>query len=299
MIHFFHPRYWLVWFFYTLTRATSFLSFPAQIYLGRKLGFLLYHLSSKRRRIAEINLKLCFPDSSEEERKTLLKNNFETMGICFFEIGMFMWWPDYKFRSIGQVDGLDNLINALKRGKGVLLLAGHFTTMIIMGRILRLHVNFNATYRKMNNELMDYIVTSKAEFHKLKLVPHDALRTIIQYLRDNIAMIYVPDQNFGRSKSIFVPFFGIQTATVTATSRLAEINDSPVIPIINLRRPDDSGYQIVIGNELENFPSDDIEQDTIRVNQLLEKQIRKSPDGYLWIHRRFKTRPEGEEPFYN
>jgi len=221
MIHFFHPRYWLVWFFYTLTRATSFLSFPAQMYLGRKLGFLLYLISNKRRRIAEINLKRCFPDWTDDERKIVLKKNFETMGMCFFEIGMGMWWSDEKFRSLGQVDGLDNLINALKRGKGVLLLAGHFTTMIIMTRFLRLHIDFSAIYRKMNNELMDYIFTSKAEFHKYKLIPHDELRTIIRYLRDDKILIYVPDQNFGRSKSIFVPFFGIQTATVTATSRLA------------------------------------------------------------------------------
>ncbi len=121
---------------------------------------------------------------------------------------------------------------------------------------------------------------------------------MIRSLRSNMPVLYIPDQNFGRKHSIFVPFFGIQTATVPATSRLAAIDNTPVLPIVQQRLPDNQGYLLVIEKELDNFPTADLEQDTIRINHLFEHQIRNNPVDYLWVHRRFKTRPDGEEDIY-
>jgi KDO2-lipid IV(A) lauroyltransferase len=297
-MNFLHPRYWLIWIFYSLLRLISYLPYRIQMGLGRLLGRMLLHPSSKRRKIAEINLRLCFPDWSEEKRQETLKKHFESLGMCLFEFGITWWWPDDRFRPFAQIEGLENLQAALGKNKGVILLAGHFTTLEIISRVLKLHADFHPMYRKNNNPLIDHIITTGRVRHTGKAIPHDDLRSLIRSLRSNMPVLYIPDQNFGRKHSIFVPFFGIQTATVPATSRLAAIDNTPVLPIIQQRLPENQGYRLVIEKELENFPTEDQEQDTTRINQILEQQVRNNPVDYLWVHRRFKTRPEGEKSFY-
>lgn len=295
---FIHPRYWPIWIFYGVIRLISYLPYKIQVGLGRRVGRVMMYLSSKRRKIAETNLRLCFPDWTEEKRQEILKKHFESLGICLFEFGITWWWPDERFRPLAQIEGLDNLHNALGKNKGVILLAGHFTTLEIISRVLKLHADFYPMYRKNNNPLIDHIITSGRIRHTGKAIPQDDLRAMIRSLRNNMPVLYIPDQNFGRKHSIFVPFFGIQTATVPATSRLAAIDNTPVLPIVQQRLPDNRGYRLVIEKALDNFPAEDLEQDTIRINQLFEHQIRNNPVDYLWVHRRFKTRPEGEEDIY-
>jgi len=297
-MNFLHPRFWLIWIFYSLLRLISYLPYRIQMGLGRLLGRMLLHPSSKRRKIAEINLRLCFSDWSEEKRQEILKKHFESLGMCLFEFGITWWWPDDRFRPLAQIEGLENLQAALGKNKGVILLAGHFTTLEIISRVLKLHADFHPMYRKNNNPLIDHIITTGRVRHTGKAIPHDDLRSLIRSLRSNMPVLYIPDQNFGRKHSIFVPFFGIQTATVPATSRLAAIDNTPVLPIIQQRLPENQGYRLVIEKELENFPTEDQEQDTTRINQILEQQVRNNPVDYLWVHRRFKTRPEGEKSFY-
>jgi len=297
-MHFSHPRYWPIWIFYSLLRLISLLPYSNQIYLGRTLGSLLRRIAKKRRQIAEINLRLCFPDWTHEKRNEILKRHFESLGIFLFEFGIACWWSDKRLRPLAHVEGLENLQNALKKNKGAILLVAHFTTLVIISRALRLYVELNAMYRKIDNELMDKIMKDVEERFNVKLIRHDDLKSMIRSLRNNISVIYIPDQNFGKRHSIFAPFFGIQTATIPATSRLAGIDNTPVIPIIQQRLSDNKGYRVVISKELDNFPGDDIEKDTIRLNQIIEEQVRQNPDEYLWIHRRFKTRPPGEKPIY-
>ena len=297
-MHFSHPRYWPIWIFYSLLRLISLLPYSNQIYLGRTLGSLLRRIAKKRRQIAEINLRLCFPDWTHEKRNEILKRHFESLGIFLFEFGIACWWSDKRLRPLAHVEGLENLQNALKKNKGAILLVAHFTTLVIISRALRLHVELNAMYRKIDNKLMDQIFKDVEERFDVKLIRHDDLKSMIRSLRNNISVIYIPDQNFGKRHSIFTPFFGIQTATIPATSRLAGIDNTPVIPIIQQRLPNNKGYRVVISKELDNFPGDDIEKDTIRLNQIIEEQVRQNPSEYLWIHRRFKTRPPGEKPIY-
>ena len=202
-------------------------------------------------------------------------------------------------RPLAHVEGLENLQNALKKNKGAILLVAHFTTLVIISRVLRLFVDLNIMYRKIDNELIDHIFKDIEERFDGKLIRHDDLKSMIRSLRSNIPVVYLPDRNFEKRQSIFVPFFGIQTATIPATSRLAGIDNTPVIPIIQQRLPGNKGYQLEILAALDNFPSDDIEKDTIRINQIIEEQVRQYPTEYLWVHRRFKTRPPGEKPIYN
>lgn len=297
-MNFLHPRYWLIWIFYGLLRLISYLPYRMQMGLGRALGQLLRYVSPKRRKIAETNLQLCFPEWTDEQRRQILEKHFESLGMSLFEFGITWWWPDDRFRPLAKIEGLENLQEALNKNKGVILLAGHFTTLEIISRVLKLHADFHPMYRKNNNPLIDHIITSGRVRHTGKAIPHDDLRSMIRSLRSNMPVLYIPDQNFGRKHSIFVPFFGIQTATVPATSRLAAIDNTPVLPIIQQRLQDDQGYCLIIEKELENFPTEDQEQDTTRINQIFEQQVRNNPVDYLWVHRRFKTRPEGGENIY-
>jgi len=283
---------------YGFLRVVNLLPYRLQVYLGKMLGFILFHVAGKRRRIAETNLRLCLPDWSDEKRRDILKQHFASLGISLFEFGIGYWWSDRRFRPLAHIEGLENLDKALQKNSGVILLAGHFTTLEIMSRVLKLHCDFHPMYRKNNNPLIDHIITSERIRHVGKVIPHDDLRSMIRSLRANMPVLYIPDQNFGRRHSIFVPFFGIQTATVPATSRLAAIDHTPVVPIVQERLPENRGYKLTILEELEDFPGDDIEEDITRINRIFEEQVRRNPVDYLWVHRRFKTRPEGEPSFY-
>ena len=294
-----HPRYWPIWILFIALRLISYLPYKIQIFLGRKLGSFLRIIAKKRRAIADKNLQLCFPEWSDDKRRKILEKHFESLGISLFEFGISWWWSDKRMQPIAYIEGLDNLHEALQKGRGVILLAGHFVTLEIISRVLKLHANFHPMYRKNNNKLIDNIIRKERERHCGKVIAHDNLRSMIRSLRSNIPVLYIPDQNFGRKHSIFVPFFGIRTATVPATSRLAEISGTPVVPVIQQRLPDDEGYCLTIDKELDNFPTNDLEQDTIRINKIFEEQIRKNPVDYLWVHRRFKTRPDGEPSFYD
>ncbi len=298
-MHFYHPRYWPIWILYGFIRLVSYLPYHSQVYLGRKIGSLSRHIFKKRRRIAETNLSLCFPEWTADRREEVLRQHFESLGISLFEFGMSWWWSDERIRPLARIEGLDNLHDALRKNKGVILLAAHFTTLEIISRVLKLHADFHPMYRKNNNEFLDYIIRNGREKHCGKVIPRDDIRSMIRSLRSNMPVLYIPDQNFGRKYSIFVPFFGIQTATVIATSRLAGLDNTPVIPIFQQRLPDNKGYLLKISSALDDFPSDDIEKDTIRISKIVEDQARQNPVDYLWVHRRFKSRPDGEEPIYN
>ena len=295
---FIHPRYWPIWSGYVLLRVVSYLPYRIQVWLGCILGRLLMLSAPMRRKTAARNLQLCFPEWSEDQRRAMLWQHAEALGLSLFEFGITWWWSEARFRPLVQSEGLENLQEALKQKKGVILLACHFTTLEITSRILGLHADFHPMYRKHNNPLIEHIITSGRLRYCSKVIPHDEIRSMIRSLRSNVPVLYIPDQNFGRKHAIFVPFLGISTATLPATSRLAAIDNTPVLPIVLQRLSGHRGYRLVFEKPLENFPTSDLGQDTIRINQLFEKQVRENPADYLWVHRRFKTRPEGEPPIY-
>lgn len=295
---FVHPRYWPIWCFFGLVRLASFFPHRWQMRAGMLTGRLLKYVVSEWVRITDTNLRLCFPEWPEDKRRALRNRHFESLGKCPFDFAIASWWSDERICHLARVEGLDNLHNALVQQRGVILLAGHFITLDITGRIMHLHTSFYPVYRKHNNPLMEAFIGGNRAMICGKAIPHDNLRSMYQALRDKMPLYYIPDQNFGRKHCVFVPFFGIQAATTTAVSRLAGKYHTPVVPVVQQRLPGDRGYLVKFREPLRNFPSGDPVQDTLRINQLLEAQIRQNPVDYLWIHRRFKTRPEGEEAIY-
>jgi KDO2-lipid IV(A) lauroyltransferase len=292
------PRYWSTWISLGFLRAAAWLPYPAQLALGRRLGRILPVVLPRRRRIAEVNLALCLPDLAPEARAELLRASFESLGIAFLEVALAWWAPTARLRPLVRTEGLEHLEAALARGKGALLVSAHFTTIEIGGRLLRLFHPFRPIYRPTKNPLWDRVMLRSRERHVERAIDRRDVRAILRALRANEPVWYAPDQDYGREHSVFVPFFGVPAATITATSRLARLSGAPVVPFFQYRLPDAGGYLLRIEPPLADFPSADLEADAARVNALIEARVRDHPEQYLWSHRRFKTRPRGSPSVY-
>jgi len=265
---------------------------------GRLLGRSALLLARRRRAIADTNLQLCFPDLNEVQRRTLLRRHFESFGIGLIEVAVSWWTPDSRLRSLGRIDGLEHVHEALRRGKGVILLSAHFTSLEIGGRLLALHLPFHVVYRPNENPLVEAVMRRARERRFDKAIARDDIRGMLKSLKQNRAVWYASDQNFGHKHSVFAPFFGIPAATNTATARIAKISGAAVVPFFAERLNDGTGYLLRLLPALDNFPSGDIGADTKRINRLIEDQVRRAPEQYFWMHRRFKDRPSGNPDLY-
>ncbi|ANF87407.1 Lipid A biosynthesis lauroyl acyltransferase [Pseudomonas antarctica] len=297
---FLHPRFWLLWLGLGLLWLITQLPYRALLTIGRLLGAGMYRVAGDRRRIAARNLELCFPEKSAQERKQLLKANFASTGIAFFEMAMSWWWPTSRLARLAHVEGLEHLKQAHLDGKGVILMALHFTTLEIGAALLGQKHTIDGMYREHGNPLFDFIQRRGRERHNLDslAVERDDVRGMLKLLRSGRAIWYAPDQDYGAKQSIFVPLFGIQAATVTATSKFARLGRALVMPFTQERLADGSGYRLVIHPPLTDFPGETDEIDCLRINQWVEASVRECPEQYLWTHRRFKSRPPGEAKLY-
>ncbi len=297
---FLHPRFWLLWLGLGLLWLLVQLPYPLLLKLGRWLGALMYRFAGSRRHIARRNLELCFPAMSQSERDYLLKQNFASTGIAFFEMAMSWWWPCQRLERLVQVEGLEHLQKAQQAGKGVILMAIHFTTLEIGAGLLGQQHTIDGMYRAHKNPVFDYVQRKGRERHNADAIAieREDVRTMLRHLRQGRAIWYAPDQDYGRKQSLFVPLFGVPAATVTATSTFARLGRAVVIPMRQSRLPRGKGYLLQIEPAWQEFPGENDEQDCLRINQWVERAIMAHPEQYLWSHRRFKTRPEGEAKVY-
>ncbi len=296
--YFLHPRFWLLWLGLGLLWLIAQLPYKVLLWLGRGLGGVMYRLASSRRKIAARNLELCFPQMPAAEREVLLKENFASTGITFFEMAIAWWWPAEPLRRLGTIEGLEHLRQAEADGQGVILMALHFTTLEMGGGLLGMAQNMYGMYRPHKNPLFDYVQRRGREQRLLGVIGRDDVRGMLKLLRAGGVVWYAPDQDYGAQRSVFVPLFGVPAATVTATSKFARMGRAQVIPFTQQRLPDGQGYRLVIHPPLADFPTESEEADCLRVNQWIEQAISQCPEQYLWAHRRFKTRPEGEPKLY-
>lgn len=294
----FSPRYWPTWAGLALLWSMAHLPYRWQLCAGRMLGRWMLLLQPRRRHIAAVNLALCFPQLSEQERRTLLRHHFESLGISLMETAMSWWMPDARLRPLAHIEGLEHLDHALTRGHGVILLSAHFTTLEIGTHLLAIHARFHAMYRAHKNALFEAVMKRAREARCEKAIASDDVRGMLQSLQQNIAVWYASDQNYGHKHSIFVPFFGVAAATNPAPVRLAKISGAPIVPFFIQRLPEAQGYRLVLLPALENIPGTSVENDMRYIHHLIEEQVRKTPEQYLWVHRRFKDRPPGEADVY-
>ncbi|MDO8342204.1 MAG: LpxL/LpxP family Kdo(2)-lipid IV(A) lauroyl/palmitoleoyl acyltransferase [Cellvibrio sp.] len=291
------PRYWPTWIMLGFLQLIAHLPMQINFVLGRGLGWLLFHLIPSRKRIADTNIRLCFPKLNSTEREHMVRGVIQSCGISFFESAMALWGPTKRLHACHKIAGLEHLHAAKAAGKGVLLVGCHMTTLDIGGRLLALHVKTDFLYRQDPNPLLAYMLVRARERYYGEAIISVETRKLVRNLRAGHIVWYAPDQDYGVKHSIFAPFFGIPAATVPGTARFATLGNAQVMAFSHYREPD-GHYRIEISAPLENFPIGDDVVDGTRVNQMIEQMICKQPDQYLWVHRRFKTRPEGEASFY-
>jgi Kdo2-lipid IVA lauroyltransferase/acyltransferase len=284
----FHPRYWPTWLALAILRVFEPLPFSFLVWLGRRIGGLLGRLPLGFVRIARRNLELCFPELPLAERERILREHFRSLGIGLFETAISWWSSDARIRKLTRLEGEEHLRAALARGRGAILLSAHFTALEIGARALCVRIPTSIMYRPTRNLVLERFLARNRNRQAKRAIPRDDIRTLITALKNNEPVWYAPDQAYRKKGAEMVQFFHLPAATNTATSRLARMTGAAVLPYFPERLPGSRGYRMVIQPMLENFPTDDPATDARRFNELIEAQVRRSPEQYLWIHRRFK-----------
>ena len=293
------PKYWPTWLGLGVLRVSCYLPFTWLITIGTALGWLGFYLLPGRRRITRTNIELAFPELNEQRQHEIVKESFYSASIAIFESALSWWGSDTKLRSLYRIEGLEHLQTARQAGKGVILLGGHYTTLEISGRLLAFESpDIYPTYKRAHSRLFEAVMTQQRRRVSAGLIKSSDMRAILRCLKDNNIVWYAPDQDFGIQNSVFAPFMGVPTATLTISARLAKRSGAPVLPFYSERLPRGQGYLLRLGVPLKAFPSGNDVVDATAINQAIEDQVRRTPAQYLWGHRRFKTRPHGEPLFY-
>ena len=259
--------------------------------LGRAIGAVALRIAGTRRRAAEINLALCFPEKTPAEREQLLRESFHDLGVGFFEFARAWWGSAEPMRRTVRIEGLELLDEVRAQGRGVLMVPGHFMTLEMCGRLMCDHLPLAGMYRRHRSPVMEWAVKRGRLRYAKAMFTNDEVRPAIRHLKQGGFLWYAPDQDMRGKDTVFVPFFGVPAATITATHQFSRLSGSAVVPFFHRREGAD--YVLRIGAPLEEFPSADAAVDSARVNASIEAMVREAPTQYLWIHRRFKRRPPG------
>jgi KDO2-lipid IV(A) lauroyltransferase len=290
-------HYWPTWAGLAFLKLFSLMPYAALMVCGRWLGRGLRPLLTNFSRTAQKNMELCLPKLTDAERDTLIGRHFESLGIALFETALSWWASNDRIQALTKVEGREHLDAALAKGKGVILLSAHFTTLEMGARILATFLPLNIMYRPTKNECLSYFLARNRGRRAKRAIRRDDVRTLISALRQNECVWYAPDQSYRKKGAQMVRLFGIPAATNTATSRLAAMTGAAVLPYFAERLPG-GGYRAVIHPPLEGFPSECTITDAETFSHIIEEQVRLVPEQYLWIHKRFKGLTEDYPDYY-
>lgn len=292
------PKYWLVWFGLLIMWCLCQLPFSIASRISGGIGSLLYYLVPSRRRITMINLEACFPDKNPEELTTIAKDNFRHLGYLLVEAG-FSWWRSEKtINKLFHLSGTEHLDRALEAGNGVIMLTGHMTSLELGGQALAMRYPTHVMYKRSRNILTEVIIRRGRQRFTENIFLHSSIRNILKALKKNEAVWYAPDQDFGPQRSVFADFFGIPTATIPTTGNLVKKTGAAVVPFYPIRLPNHQGLEIRVLPALEGLDGEDNVKDAGAINASIEAAVTENPEQYMWLHRRFKTRPPGMPELY-
>jgi KDO2-lipid IV(A) lauroyltransferase len=296
---FVHPRYWSDWLALLFLRMVAALPLPLIWLIGAVLGTLLYFSMSGRRHIALTNIRACFPELSPAQQRRLVRAHFRVFVQAALATPIWWWGSEKRMKRLVRTPGREHLDQALAARKPVILLVAHFVAIEVAGVTLASDYFMIDMYKRPKNLFFDWLIrTRRTRFGGLLVERREGIKPVIRGLKKGGTFFHLSDQDQGRDGAVFAPFFGIPTATLTAMSRLALLTGAVVIPVQAKQLPWGRGYELIFRPPLENFPTDDALADTTRMNQIIEDAVREMPEQYFWSHRRFKTRPQGEGPFY-
>ena len=293
------PRHWPAWLGVGVIWLIGRLPQAPRRELGRCLGALIARIPSARRPIASKNIALCFPELSAKERDALVDSSLRDVGQMLVEFCLGWMGSERQLQRVPlTIEGLEHLEAARARGRGVLLVGGHFSHLELCARLVSQRIRIAGMYRRMNSPVFEWVVLRARLRYAEAMFDKGDIRGTVRYLRAGGTIWYAPDQDMRSKDSVFVPFFGVPAATITATHHLARLSGAVVIPFFHRRLADGTGYELKLAAPLEDFPGRDVFDDTARINRCIEAMVRAAPEQYLWVHKRFKTRPDGMKSVY-
>ncbi len=276
------------------------LPLPVQAFFGWMLGHLLYLAVIPRRRVLLTNLRLCFPEKSDAERSSLARRVCVAVARSMLERGVLWWASEARIRRLVELNGVDTIRRLHAEGKAVVMLVPHFVGLDMAGSRMAMEMDCVSMYSAQNDKLIEkMLLHGRTRFGSQELLSRqDGIRGAVKAMKRGRPFYYLPDLDFGPKESIFVPFFGIQTATVPGLPRIARLANAAVVPLVVRMKPWGQGYVGEFQPPWSDFPTENVEADTARMNAWIEAEVRKLPEQYYWVHKRFKTRPAGEAKFY-
>ncbi|MBK9218221.1 MAG: lipid A biosynthesis acyltransferase [Uliginosibacterium sp.] len=286
-------------FFYFLW-CFHWLPLPMQAVCGWLLAQLLYLAVVPRRRVVLTNLRLCFPEMSAAARGRLARRIVVAVTRSMLERGVIWWASESRIRKLVELRGVEKIRALHAEGRAVVMLVPHFVGLDMAGSRMAMEMDCVSMYSAQNNKVLEnMLLHGRLRFGKQELLSRqDGIRGAVRALKAGRPFYYLPDLDFGPKESVFVPFFGVQTATVPGLPRIARLANAVVVPLIVRMKPWGQGYLAEFGEPWTDFPGEDPVADTARMNAYIEAEVRKTPEQYYWVHKRFKTRPPGEAKVY-
>lgn len=293
------PCHWPAWLGVGVIRAVARLPYRALMALGGALGWLIQRVPSARRTVAETNIALCFPELDAKAQAALVDAHLRDLGLMLMEFALGWLGSERAITRVPvRIEGLEYLEAVRAQGRGVLLVGGHFSHLELCARLVSRRIRIAGMYRKMDSAVFEWVVLRARLGYADAMFDKDDIRGTVKYLKAGGTLWYAPDQDMRSKDNVFVPFFGVPAATITATHHLARLSGAAVIPFFHRRLPDGQGYVLRLGVPLGDFPGANAHDDTARINACIEQMVREAPEQYLWVHKRFKTRPSGAPPIY-
>jgi len=293
------PKWWPTWLVLGFLRLTIYMPHFITESIGSGLGNLFYLLNKKRREVVRVNLRLCFPEMTPAARKELMREHFRIYGRTFIDMGK-IWWASEKYldRFI-HFEGLKHYTTQREAGKQVILLTGHFVGIDVGGPMISRHYRQIGLIKPIHNKVMDWALgRGRVRFGSRMLLRDDGMRQVVQAIKGGYGFSYVPDEDFGPERSVFVPFLGTRAPTLTSVGKLARMTNATVIPCFVWRRSAKGGYLIQMYPPLDDFPSGDDVADATRVREVLATAVRKRPEQYMWTFKFFRSQPDGKPSPY-
>ncbi len=296
---FLHPRHWLTWFGLGILWLLVQLPYPFLFWFGSALGRTSQRFLQRRATIANRNIELCFPGMDTQQRKALIEKNFASLGMALLETGMAWFWSDRRVRKWFDVEGYHYLLEAQRKQKGVMVVGVHFMSLELGGRVMGLCQPMMATYRPHNSPVMEWVQTRGRLRSNKSMIDRHNLKGLVNALKGGEAVWFAPDQDYGPKGSTFAPFFSVENAATTnGTYVISRLSGAEMLTISMVRKDNARGYALHIGQKMEDFPRANEYEAASYINKMIEHEILRAPEQYLWIHRRFKTRPTGEASLY-
>ncbi len=289
-----HPRHAGTWLLFGFVWIASLLPRSFALATGRWIGGVFYRRNAKRREIARINIGMCFPDLDENQREAMVREHFSLYGCNVIDFGLSWWGSRRRLRKLVHLKGVEKIHGFHKQNRRVILIAPHTVGMDVGGIVLASQFSMTSMMKRAPDPLLNWMLTRRrSRFGGRMFMRDESLRPMIRAIRDGYLCYFIPDEDFGLEHSIFAPFFGVPSATLTVVGRMARLTNAVVIPVVTWLNPENGIYTIDIGDPMEGFPSGDEQRDAVMLNEALEQRVRLAPSQYMWTLRWFKTRPGG------